>query len=62
VLRRLSGKARKRSNIEIFQAFATQPDRMHRRLKMGSYFYASPLPSETISDMEGINIQKGQSQ
>jgi hypothetical protein len=32
--RRLPGKTRKRSNIEIFQAFATQPGRMNWPLKM----------------------------
>jgi hypothetical protein len=33
VLRRLPGKARKRRHIQICQAFAAQPGRMHRRLK-----------------------------
>jgi hypothetical protein len=34
VLRRPFGKAQKRNHIEIYQAFATQPGGMHRRLKM----------------------------
>jgi hypothetical protein len=32
-LRRFSGKARKRRNIWIFRAFATQPGEIHRRIK-----------------------------
>ena len=49
-LKRLSGKTRKHSNIKIFQAFATQPAHVHRRLKMWSYFCTNPMLLGTEHD------------